>query len=457
MLLFNSVYYYLFLAIVFLLYWLPQHLNKFGQTGSIAHYLQSQHFQNALLLAASYWFFYQINNSFFGLILASTLLDYCLGWAIWRYTQQAKALLIVSILLNLGILFVFKYFNFFLALVGSNAMLHLLLPIGISFYTFHGMSYVFDIYRKKIQPVHSLIDYALFVSFFPLLVAGPIERAQHLLPQLHCKRIFSESQAKAGIKWIIWGLFQKVVIADQLASFVNPVFANYAHYPALVLLSATVAFSIQIYADFSGYTAIAVGSAKLLGISLLNNFKQPYFSKGPVQFWRRWHISLSTWFRDYVFVPLGGSQRGQWMLYRNVAIVFLLSALWHGANTTFLWWGALHASWYLCFKGTKFMKWWFVPIQFIFVTVAWVFFRSPDSHSAIAYLQHLTTPTYFKWQPMPESIHHLIWIPVLLLFDAWCYRFDKTADHLPSWLCVAMCLMVWYFFGSSNAFIYFQF
>lgn len=278
--------------------------------------------QNALLLAASYFFYGWWSYEFMGLLALSTLLDYAYGfWVASPSRKKAKLFLWLSILNNLGILGVFKYYNFFatqfkvgfehLGLHTHPVLLNFALPIGISFYTFHGMSYVFDIYHGRQKPVTNFIDYAVFVSFFPLLVAGPIERANHLLPQVQKERRFSYSQAVDGCRLILWGMFKKVVIADSLAETVDAIFDNYQEQNGFTLINGAIAFSFQIYGDFSGYSDIALGTAKLFGFELLSNFKFPYFSRDIAEFWRRWHISLSSWFRDYLYIPLGGSRQGK--------------------------------------------------------------------------------------------------------------------------------------------------
>ncbi len=308
--LFNSFEFFVFLPVVFILYWFVCNKNL--------------GLQNALVLIASYFFYGWWSWKFLLLLILSTLLDYAYGFMVASADRRkAKLFLWLSIVNNLGILAVFKYYNFFakefsqlfnsLGWHTNPVLLNIALPIGISFYTFHGMSYVFDIYRGKQQPVRNYVDYAVFVSFFPLLVAGPIERAGHLLPQVQQKRVFNYSQAVAGCRLILWGMFKKVLIADNLAGTVDEIFKNPREYGAVSLILGAVAFSFQIYCDFSGYSDIALGTAKLFGFELLSNFRFPYFSRDIAEFWRRWHISLSSWFRDYLYIPLGGSKNGKLM------------------------------------------------------------------------------------------------------------------------------------------------
>ena len=262
-------------------------------------------------------------------------------------------LLAVSITFNLGLLGFFKYFNFFIEswqeswkLMGIDthlSTLNIILPVGISFYTFQTLSYTIDVYRKQMKPTGNIVNFSVFVAFFPQLVAGPIERARHLLPQFTKARFFSEESGISGINLILWGLFKKIVIADSCANYVNIIFENYQQMNSLTLLMGAVYFAFQIYCDFSGYSDIAIGTARLFGFDLMQNFNYPYFSKSIPEFWRRWHISLSTWFRDYLYIPLGGSRVSTGKRVRNIFIIFLVSGLWHGANWTFLVWGALHA------------------------------------------------------------------------------------------------------------------
>jgi alginate O-acetyltransferase complex protein AlgI len=339
--LFNSLGYAIFLPIVFFVYWFVTN-NKLV-------------LQNVFLLSASYFFYACWDWRFLFLLMFSTLLDFVTGIKIAESEKRSKRLFWfwLSISINLGFLGLFKYYNFF-ATSFAAAISHLgfqvnpwtlkvILPVGISFYTFHGLSYVIDIYKKRIPAERNFVDYALFVSFFPLLVAGPIERATHLLPQIKKPRTFQYDRAVDGLKQILWGLFKKIVIADTCARYVNLVFNHAGNFPGSAHVLAALFFALQIYCDFSGYSDIALGTARLLGIDLLRNFAFPYFSRDIAEFWRRWHISLSSWFRDYLYIPLGGSKVGTWKKIRNVFIIFLVSGFWHGANWTFIFWGGLNA------------------------------------------------------------------------------------------------------------------
>jgi alginate O-acetyltransferase complex protein AlgI len=339
--LFNSLSFALFLPVAFCLYW--------------ALGTRNFKYQNILLLTSSYLFYACWDWRFMFLLIFSTLLDYFTGikMSTANTTSLKKFWFWLSITVNLGFLGVFKYYNFFatsfaeaLSNVGLQVnpwTLKVILPVGISFYTFHGLSYVIDIYKDRIKPERNFIDYSVFVSFFPLLVAGPIERATHLLPQIQRKRVFESSQAIDGLRQILWGLFKKVVIADQCAYYANMIFNNPNEYAGSTLLLGAIFFTFQIYCDFSGYSDIALGTARLFGIELLRNFAFPYFSRDIAEFWRRWHISLSTWFRDYLYIPLGGSRGGMWLTIRNTFIIFIVSGFWHGANWTFITWGFLNA------------------------------------------------------------------------------------------------------------------
>lgn len=339
--LFNSINFAIFLPIVLALYWFVT--NK------------SLKLQNTLLLVSSYFFYACWDYRFLFLLIFSTLLDYFTGIKMSEAERprMKKFWFWLSVIVNLGFLGVFKYFNFFaesfsqaLSLLGFHTspwVLHIVLPVGISFYTFHGLSYVIDIYKDRIRPEKDFVTYSVFVSFFPLLVAGPIERATHLLPQIKKPRTFDYSQAVDGLKQILWGMFKKVVIADNCAYYANMIFNNATDYSGSTLVIGALFFTFQIYCDFSGYSDIALGTARLFGIELLRNFAYPYFSRDIAEFWRRWHISLSSWFRDYLYIPLGGSQGGTWMKVRNTFIIFLVSGFWHGANWTFIVWGALNA------------------------------------------------------------------------------------------------------------------
>jgi D-alanyl-lipoteichoic acid acyltransferase DltB (MBOAT superfamily) len=377
--------------------------------------------QNLLIVLASYLFYGWWDYRFLALIVFSTLLDYFIGLQIWKVRNKPGKekfyYLLLSIIVNIGFLGFFKYFNFFVDnfvsafrffgyKLGSTS-LNIILPVGISFYTFQTMSYTIDIYKGKLKPTKNFIGFAAFVSFFPQLVAGPIERAMNLLPQILTKRKFNQVQAIQGVRLVLWGLFKKVVIADALAPSVDVIFSDYAAYPSHILIMGAVFFAFQIYCDFSGYSDIARGLAKFLGLELMVNFNFPYFSRSIAEFWRKWHISLSTWFRDYLYIPLGGSRAGASKSLRNVFIIFLISGFWHGANWTFIAWGGIHALLFVPsfvrknnrnhledITPSKF----FLPnirdllsilYTFIIVTIAWVFFRASSIDTAIDYLYHV--------------------------------------------------------------------
>lgn len=337
--LFNSLVFLVFFPIVFSIYWLLK---------------DKRSSQNWILLFASYVFYGWWDWRFLVLILMSSTVDFFVGAAIERQVnlKSKKLLLIVSLLFNLGLLGFFKYYNFFvesltesLELVGFSPNLQtlsIILPVGISFYTFQTLSYTIDIYYGRIKPTKDVVSFFTFVAFFPQLVAGPIERASHLLPQFENKRVFNYADASKGFRLILVGFFKKVVIADTLAPVVDIIFNSPGDYSGAPLIFATLLFAIQIYCDFSGYSDIAIGLSRLMGFDLMTNFRQPYFAMSITDFWRRWHISLSTWFRDYVYIPLGGNKGTAFRAYYNVFITFLVSGLWHGANWTFIIWGAFH-------------------------------------------------------------------------------------------------------------------
>jgi alginate O-acetyltransferase complex protein AlgI len=461
--LFNSFEFLVFLPIVFILYWFV--FNK------------KLSWQNGLVLGASYFFYGWWSWKFMGLLMLSTLLDYLYGfWVASPNRKKAKFFLYLSILNNLGILGVFKYYNFFalqfqkgfdlLGLHTHPILLNVALPIGISFYTFHGMSYVFDIYRGNQKPVKSFVDYAVFVSFFPLLVAGPIERASHLLPQVQKKRIFSFSDAQKGIELILWGLVKKIIIADNLSPFVDQIFSNYSVYNGGTVLLGIFYFSIQIYCDFSGYSDMAMGIAKLFGFDLLLNFDFPYFSKNIGVFWKRWHISLTSWFRDYLYIPLGGSREGKLKQVRNTFIIFTVSGFWHGASWTFLIWGAIHAVGFLPslfivkendinfnFKFNNklindFLTIFQIVLTFAFVSFCWIFFRAENISQAIGIIKTIgfSVPSFGRIG--------IFYIAPLIFIEFLKYKKINIGKYWPYFLILVLFIVQ---VGSSNQFIYFQF
>ncbi len=446
-----------------------------------------------LLLISSYFFYACWDYRFLFLLIFSTLLDYTTGIEIYRATgrNRKRFWLWLSICINLGFLGVFKYYNFFagsfadaLSLLGIKInvwTLQVILPVGISFYTFHGLSYVIDIYNNKIKPEKNFIDYSVFVSFFPLLVAGPIERATHLLPQILKKRQFDYTKAVDGLRQILWGLFKKMVIADNCAEYANMIFNHSTSYSGSTHVIGALFFTFQIYCDFSGYSDIAIGTAKLFGIDLLRNFAFPYFSRDIAEFWRRWHISLSSWFRDYVYIPLGGSKGGTWMKIRNTFIIFLLSGFWHGANWTFIIWGALNAIYFLPLLLLKrnrdnletvaqgrylptAREFFNMIITFSLTVFAWIFFRAENVRSAFRYISEMFSRSIFtKPEIFPKPIILLIAAFVII---EWCGREQKYAiariglewPRITRWATYyVMILSILYFSGTRQQFIYFQF
>jgi len=396
--LFNSLDFAFFLPIVFLLYWFVFNKNL--------------KLQNLLLVCASYLFYGWWDWRFLSLIVLSTVVDYLVGIQIDKANSKIvkKKFLLISLIVNLGLLGIFKYFNFFitsfdkiltsLGLTFDTWTLNIILPVGISFYTFQTLSYSIDLYKGKIKHTNDFISFAAFVAFFPQLVAGPIERASHLLPQFLEKRKFNYQIAISGISLISYGFFKKLVIADRLAIYVNHIFSDIQNANTLSLLLGIIFFSFQIYADFSGYSLIARGISKLLGFDLIVNFNKPYLASSIPEFWKRWHISLSTWFRDYLYIPLGGNRVSQLRNYYNLIIVFLVSGLWHGANWTFVIWGALHAFYQVIYlqykkifnpKRTENLFRRFINIftVYSFVTFAWIFFRADSFNQAILYIHKI--------------------------------------------------------------------
>ncbi|MNQ30930.1 Peptidoglycan O-acetyltransferase [compost metagenome] len=480
--LFNSINFAIFLPIVFFLYWFAT--NK------------SLKFQNILLLISSYFFYACWDWRFLFLLIFSTLLDYFTGIKMSESKNKTakKFWFWLSIFVNLGFLGVFKYYNFFVQSFAdtiSNFGLHVnpwtlkvILPIGISFYTFHGLSYVIDIYKDRIKAEKNIVDYSVFVSFFPLLVAGPIERATHLLPQIQKKRTFDYDKAVDGLRQILWGLFKKIVIADQCAQYVNTIFNNSAEYSGSTLLLGAVLFSFQIYGDFSGYSDIAIGVARLFGIDLLKNFAFPYFSRDIAEFWRRWHISLSTWFRDYLYIPLGGSKGGMWIKVRNTLIIFLVSGFWHGANWTFVVWGFLNALYIMpsiIFNTNRnnldiVAQGKYLPtikevfqmvLTFSLTVFAWIFFRANNIEHALSYISEIFSGSIFTF-PIYEGDDYqkqlLILLFVFVLIE-WLGREEQFAiANMIKWksplryaLYYIIIVAIFVFSGEKQQFIYFQF
>jgi D-alanyl-lipoteichoic acid acyltransferase DltB (MBOAT superfamily) len=425
--------------------------------------------------------------------MLNTALDYLYGFGVASGgPRRARVFLWLSVVNNLGILAAFKYFDFFsrefaamLSSMGFDVhpvVLEMALPVGISFYTFHGMSYVFDVYRGRLAPIRDIVDYAVFVAFFPLLVAGPIERANHLLPQIRSARMLAADRMVSGLRLILWGMFKKVVIADNLAHVADGTFDDYAGQSWLSLATGALAFSFQIYGDFSGYSDIALGTARLFGFELLSNFRFPYFSRDIAEFWRRWHISLSSWFRDYLYIPLGGSRDGKAKAVRNTFIIFLVSGFWHGAGWNYIIWGGLHALFFLPLLLSGSNRAHSGPVvahdrplpslpelgrmiaTFLLVTFAWVFFRAPDLGHAVGYLAAIwrglleapMAPT-----PTQPVVLTLVLSGILLACDWWLRR-DERELRVPTgpWRYLAYVVLltaIALFFGKTSSFIYFQF
>lgn len=476
--LFNSIEFFIFLPIVFTIYWLigSQRIKQ----------------QNLLIAIASYVFYGWWDWRFLFLILFSSLVDYTIGLKLFSEDKPSKrkVLLWISICVNLGFLGFFKYYNFFVdSLVDSFTFfggqlsintLNIILPVGISFYTFQTLSYTIDVYNKKLQPTRDFLGFMAFVSFFPQLVAGPIERATNLLPQFHKKREFVYEHAVDGLRQVLWGLFKKVVIADNCATYANIIFNNQEDYSGSTLLLGAFFFAFQIYGDFSGYSDIAIGISRLFGFSLKRNFAFPYFSRDIAEFWRRWHISLSTWFRDYLYIPLGGSRGGTKMKIRNTFIIFTVSGFWHGANWTFVVWGALNAIYFLPLlllnknrvNTNLVAEGKYVPtirelsqmtMTFFITLIAWIFFRADNLSSAFVYIRDMfTTTLFYKPEIFPMTILGLV---AFFMFIEWLGRSNEYAiqniDFMKKpirWsFYFLLIILIFSFTGEQQEFIYFQF
>ncbi len=449
---------------------------------------RSTRIQNVFLLIVSYLFYSFWDWRFLSLIFLSSLIDFLVGRQLKSALgNQRKVLFGISLFFNIGILFVFKYFNFFIEtfteaflLFGkpiSYNSLEFILPVGISFYTFQTLSYTIDVYRRRIDPTADVVSFFAFVSFFPQLVAGPIERASNLLPQFQKTRIFNYHKSVDGLRLILGGLFKKMIIADNCALIVNNLFENYTDYSGSTLFCGAIFFGFQIYGDFSGYSDIAIGSARLLGFDLMKNFNFPYLSKNLIEFWRRWHISLSTWFRDYIYIPLGGNRVSNSRLIFNILIVFLLSGLWHGANLTFLFWGLIHGVILICtvfiskYKrlnvfmdnqksiAIDFIR---IGITFFIVTIAWVFFRAENITEAFGYINRIFSTSFFSI-PQGNKLFLILLMGYFLI--EW---FQKKREHLLDirhislkpiryLIYYATAFLVFYYGGDLQTFIYFQF
>lgn len=482
--LFNSIDFAIFLPIVFILYWFVANKNL--------------KLQNLLIVAASYLFYGWWDWRFLSLILFSTIVDFFVGLRLYKEQKQTKRkiLLLTSLIVNLGFLGFFKYYNFFIenfvaafSFLGfeiKNNSLNIILPVGISFYTFQTLSYSIDVYKRKIKPTKDFVAFSAFVSFFPQLVAGPIERAKNLLPQFYQKRTFDYPQAVDGMRQILWGLFKKIVIADNCAVYANQIFNNSALMNGSTLILGALFFTFQIYGDFSGYSDIAIGTARLFGFKLMQNFNFPYFSRDIAEFWRRWHISLSTWFRDYLYIPLGGSLGNNWLKIRNTFIIFIVSGFWHGANWTFIVWGALNAFYFLPLlltnknrknietvaKGKplpslkEFLS---MLLTFGLTVFAWIFFRAQNIEHAFSYISEIFSNTLFQMPKFEARNNAFLVILLIVIFMTieWQGRqgqyaisnIDSKLNRPLRWIFYSLIIFAIGMFMPSieTPFIYFQF
>ncbi|WP_406683912.1 MBOAT family protein [Seonamhaeicola sp. MEBiC1930] len=481
---FNSIEFFIFLPFVFFLYWLV--------------FKKKLQLQNAFLLVVSYVFYGWWDWRFLSLIFLSTTVDFFVGQRIYSNSKDSKRKfwLWTSVIFNVGLLGFFKYYNFFVDSwvdmfntfgysIKSSWTLKIILPVGISFYTFQTMSYSFDIYYKRLNPTKDFLSFAAFVSFFPQLVAGPIERASNLLSQITNKRVFKYNQCVEGLKLILWGLFKKVVIADSLAPIVDDIFMNYSTYPASTLILGVTLFSFQVYGDFSGYSDIAIGTAKLFGIELMSNFKFPAFSRNVAEYWQRWHISLSTWFRHYIYIPLGGSRVSKLKSVRNIIIIFLVSGFWHGANWTFIFWGAFHALAFIpvfllgrntIYKNNVVGENSFFPsfieigqmiLTFGIVTFSRIFFRSESITAAFEFIKNIFTNFSFEVYNHPMGYRMIDYYLLIAVFTLYEYRIRKD-ERSPFkfknkfvrffvYALVILGMILFYDDGVDRSFIYFQF
>lgn len=482
--LFNSLQFAVFLPIVFISYWLLPHKYRW-----------------LLLLIASYYFYMSWNAKYVVLILFTTAISYFAAILIEKTenVKSRKIILAFTLIACLGVLFAFKYYNFFsssftailkkFAIPLHPVTLKLLLPVGISFYTFQTLSYVIDVYKGRVKPEHHFGIYACFISFFPQLVAGPIERTENLLPQIKAEHSFDYTQAMLGLKIMLWGYFKKMVISDNLAIYVDGVFDNLYSYQGFSLVIAVLFFTLQIYCDFSGYSDIARGTAKLMGIELMENFRRPYFSTSVKEFWRRWHISLSTWFKDYLYIPLGGNRVSKLRNFFNVMVTFLVSGLWHGANWTFVVWGGLHGlaqfvESLLGLNGKNVKRggvsyWLRVCVVFTFVALAWVMFRAQSFTEALYVFSNMFTgikePVNYLYQGLSKTglgysgalQAGLLYVVPLFVYDYISFKNDEDGavlmsakKHWIQWLIyiVMGCLIIMLSpKGAAAEFVYFQF
>ena len=479
--LFNSLEFLIFLPIVFLLYWFV---------------FRGRRWQNLLVVVASYVFYGWWDWRFLLLIALTSLCSFGSGLLLEHYEGQRrkqKAVSAANIVLNLGILGVFKYYNFFIenlnALCGTIgwhldwATMNIILPVGISFYTFQALSYTIDVYQKKLPATHDIVEFFAYISFFPQLVAGPIERATNLLPQFQRQRHFDYAKAVDGMRQMLWGFLKKMVVADNCATVVNDYYGQYSELPGATLLLLGILFTIQVYCDFSGYSDIAIGCARLFGFNLMRNFNTPFFSRSVPEFWRRWHISLTSWFRDYVFFPLGGSRCSRWKTIRNVYIVWGISGLWHGANWTFVCWGLIHATLLVAYTllgiNTKYnhevaygrylpsiKETLQMALTFLLFAVSMIIFRAENMTQAVGYLTAMVTNQFFD-ATMLQGKQPLCFA-LLLLSVEWLQRDKQHAlqftDIKPfkyrfvRWsVYYVILLVIFKYAGSSQTFVYFQF
>lgn len=473
---FNSAVFFVFLICVLFFYW------KF--------FCKSIQTRNIFIILASLFFYGWWDWRFVGLWVFTALTDFYVAKLIAANAKKGKHFLFISIVINLSVLGFFKYYNFFITsfvcfleslnLHASISTLQLVLPVGISFYTFQAMSYTIDVYRKKIEPEENIFTYLAFISFFPQLVAGPIERAQHMLPQFNSKKEFNINLFKTGLTFILLGLFKKVVVADNLAMFVDEVFDNNINYSCITNIVAALFFTIQIYCDFSGYSDIAVGTARLLGFELTQNFNYPYFASSFRDFWKRWHISLSSWFRDYLYITLGGNKKGKFREYINLNITFLLSGLWHGASFTFIIWGALHGMFVSIekiFQGRLKMSA-FIKHIFVFCCVcfAWIFFRAHTFSQCMLFIKNIfnfqsfSGSFFFHLKLIYSSTTYGIWflLPlfIFIAFEISMYFSKKPpASFVPInpftklafYYALIAGILLFGVFNNAPSFIYFQF
>lgn len=482
--LFNSLDFAIFLPIFFILYWYVTNRN-----------LQLQNF---LIVVASYIFYGWWDWRFLFLIFFSSITDYIIGKClqITEKEKYRKTLLWISIVTNIGFLGFFKYYNFFVdsfvtafSFFGKSISvnsLDIILPVGISFYTFQTLSYTIDVYKRKLEPAKDIISFLAFVSFFPQLVAGPIERATNLLPQFYKKRVFEYDKAIDGMRQMLWGLFKKVVIADNCAEYANAIFNNYTDFSGSTLVLGAIFFTFQIYCDFSGYSDMAIGMSRLFGFNLMKNFAFPYFSRDIAEFWRRWHISLSTWFRDYLYIPLGGSKGSLLKIVRNTFIIFLVSGFWHGANWTFIIWGFLNALYFLPLLLVKrnrrnldivaenrvlpTIKELLSMLTTFFLTVfAWIFFRAESVSQAFSYINRIFTKELLKLPVIIGSGKKellVILLTMIFVIIEWIgrrneYAIEKLFISNKRWIrwgfYYIILLVIFLMAGKEQEFIYFQF